>query len=460
MEWHTALLAAATNPSASDVKLFESAGARIRHLPTGPAYMLHGALCFNDEELATSIIELAHESTIHGSARPTRAKLSNVWFPGLPSKIDKWVRSCRTCQLEPARIARQAPPHGPMNLRPQPAAAWDTVSIDHVPLGTDPTGKVGVLHIQDHASRFSVFVPTFTLGAEEVVDALNDHTGVFGPINTIIHDSASCFLGNAFKSWCSTHNVKPSPTHPYTPHSNGQIERTHGPLRRALGLLSGQDRAHWTHIIKRAQYVLNTTVNRSIGISPWQYIFASNPPTLISVIPDIIERSLAMDAADSLRVVAHMHSLWSATINKLAYDATAEAVTLKAGDFVVLRVPQDSKQQPAWVGPYRIKGPEPERSGYYLVEQTDRTGRVANIVSTSVEHLRLYDNSRPGQSYTAPLRHGTHLPVSVSGDRGTGPRRQLSITWEDGSTSWEPIAGPSQNYTVTRHPLVRTYLSN
>ena len=420
-------------------------------------YVIQGAVCINSDDLIDTLIFRAHDAAIHGSASNTRARLSPVWFPNKSARVERWVKSCRTCQTEPFRLARKAPPHGPLNLRPKADAPWQLVHIDHVPIGEDPTGKAAILHIQDAASRFSVFVPVFGLAADEVTDALNSHIGLFGPIGHIIHDGATSFTGHAFEAWCKLNGTTHKPTHAYTSRANGLNERVHGPLRRALGLLSGHDRAHWAHVLHKAQWVINTNVNRSIGVSPHEYLFARLPPPIISVFRDIVERSLAIECADALRSVCNWHALWSAVVSKEVYDRSSTATVFNAGDMVLLRIPQTSKQQPAWVGPMRVHAVEPDREGYYLIEQS-HNGSVNNIVSVAVDHLRRYDDSRPGQVYTAPARHGTHAPSAIIGERGSGSSLHLHVQWEDGSSTYEPAAGAHKNHSLLRHPMARAYM--
>ena len=459
MDIHAKVLrtAAAANNTPTNVDIFVNAGASPKHLPTGMVYVIDGGVCINDNDLINELIDYTHDATVHGSARNTLARLSSVWFPNKASRVEKWVKSCKTCQMEPARIARKTPPHGPLNLRPRPEHCWEVVHIDHIPIGNDPTGKCAILHIQDAASRWSSFVPTFTMTAQETVDILTEHVGVWGPIKHIIHDGAQCFEGDVFDTWANLNHTTHKPTHAYTARANGLVERVHGPLRRALGLLSGHDRAHWVHVLRRAQWLINTNPHRILGCSPFEYMFARPPPQLLAVMPDIVERSLAMDCAEALRSVANWHSLWGACLSKADYDSAATAPTYKSGDFVIVRIPQDGKQQPAWTGPFRVHDMEPDREGYVLIEQ-ERDGKGYNIASVAVDHLRLYDNTRPGQTYVPPLRHGTHLPVAVLGERGSGHTLQLQVKWSDGDITYESVAGANKNHSVSRHAIVRAYM--
>ena len=287
----------------------------------------------------------------------------------------------------------------------------------------------------------------------------------YGPVKHLITDGHASFTGRDFNEWCRINSVTHHVTTRYNPRSNGMIERTHAALRRTLGILSGPDKAAWLPQLKRAQWCLNVAFNRSTSITPYQFMFARLPPTLTSVIPDVLARSNALDIADSMRVIANMHALWSAEASKRMYDASATATSLEVGESVLMRVfAPDSRQHPLWCGPYVVTAVEPDRADYYVIASHTADGAVAGTFTCPVDHLRRYDASRPDQPRDSPLKRGEHVPAAIIGDRRSGPKRQLHIKWhglpDDINTSWENVAGAHANRSLLRHPLVTAHLAS
>lgn len=102
--------------------------------------------------LQEKALEIAH------TGHPLEAKFKSilrrrVWWPGMSSDADKWVKSCAACAIngKPERPT-------PMQRSFSPKAAWETIALDF----NGPYlkfGNVSILVIIDLRSRYAIARP-------------------------------------------------------------------------------------------------------------------------------------------------------------------------------------------------------------------------------------------------------------------------------------------------------------
>lgn len=99
------------------------------------------------DTLRDKALTLAHKS--HPGITKTKSILrQRVWWPMLGKSVEKWVESCRTCQLN----GRKEPPT-PMERTKLPEAPWDFVAVNFCgPYSV--FGGIYVIVVLDYYSRF------------------------------------------------------------------------------------------------------------------------------------------------------------------------------------------------------------------------------------------------------------------------------------------------------------------
>ena len=149
-------------------------------------------------------------------------QLANAWFEDAPAALDKIIGSCKACKL-----------HAPTQPRPiistgtQATAPGQVVSLDL------KERKVGnykyILYGVDMFSSlvFAVFLKTKT--SKEVVDKVFTFFAASGSCipKKFYSDNGKEFCSEIFKEMCEMMGIEALTTAPYSPWSNGKVEKIH-----------------------------------------------------------------------------------------------------------------------------------------------------------------------------------------------------------------------------------------
>jgi transposase InsO family protein len=129
--------------------------------------------------------------------------------------IKKYVTGCLDCRYKRGQYGKQEGYLFPLH----------TWHIDHLgPFCKSHKGHSYMLIIiVDAFSKFVVARPTKTVGAQEVVDHLND---LFSTPKRIISDHGKAFQSSIFKAFITRHHVRHVLNAVASLRSNGQVERS------------------------------------------------------------------------------------------------------------------------------------------------------------------------------------------------------------------------------------------
>lgn len=176
------------------------------------------------------IIRRAHERG-HFSVAKTEAILRNDYcIPNVKPKIEKVVKNCVVCILAERK--------------------------------------------QGSADSKSVWLyATKTTNASEVINILKKQSCIFGNPRRIVSDRGAAFTSNDFSEYCTKENIEHVLITTGVPRAKGQTERLNRVLIPLLTKLADPDREKWYKYLETAQQCINTTVSRSIGMTPFQLLF-------------------------------------------------------------------------------------------------------------------------------------------------------------------------------------------
>ena len=142
-----------------------------------------------------------------------RAKLS-VWWPGLPSKLDKYIRNCPDCTRE----RRQ--PKEPLLPTPLPRYPWQKVATDLFQIG-----NTSYLILVDYFSRYPEVISLSTTTSASIIRAMKTTFARHGIPETVVSDNGPQYTSQEFKGFTKEYNFSHITSSPHFPQSNGQAER-------------------------------------------------------------------------------------------------------------------------------------------------------------------------------------------------------------------------------------------
>lgn len=333
-------------------------------------YIVRGGLLYKNVDseirlvvpktMQLQIIRRAHERGHFAVGKTETLVKNDYWIPGLRPKVEKIVQNCISCILAERRQGKQECFLKPIEKGSVPL---DTFHIDH--LGPLPSTKKSYVHIFAVIDAFSKFVWLYTTKsttAAEVIERLRKQSIVFGNPRRIISDRGSAFTSKEFEEYCRTEGIEHSLITTGIPRGNGQVERLNRTLIPLLTKLSAPKPHEWYKNVDVAQQCLNTTTQRSIGMTPFRLLFGIHPR--IRENPDIrelLERELITsfeNDREELRDQAKKSIERVQRENKKNYDAKRkEAFPYREGDLVAIRRTQHGpglKFAHKYLGPYEI----------------------------------------------------------------------------------------------------------
>ncbi|GKT32052.1 hypothetical protein ADUPG1_002184, partial [Aduncisulcus paluster] len=154
---------------------------------------------------------------------------------------------------------------------------FDTIAIDTVgPITPSKAGSRYLIVMVDCFTRWTEIVPTKRAKATDAADALiSGIFGRFGLPNRVRSDRGTQYVNDLLKDLYGKLGIKQHKVLAYHPQANGIVERTKQEVVRHMRVaaLRVKNNEEWEKLIPIAQYVINTTVNRMTGRSPYEALF-------------------------------------------------------------------------------------------------------------------------------------------------------------------------------------------
>ena len=140
----------------------------------------------------------------------------------------------------------------------------------------------------------------------------------------IVTDRVKTFMDGVLREYLALLDVHHLPTTPYTPRSNGQVERMHRPLAEILTKLSKGDRTRWDYYLPQA--VSNSRLGHATGFSAFYLCHGVEPrlpgDSLPSLPPDAYDLNDDIDRLNyTARELARLGQNRAAALKSLQVQA-------------------------------------------------------------------------------------------------------------------------------------------
>ena len=192
--------------------------------------------------LRLTAFEVAHGYLHLGKEKSILTTAKEFWWPTLNKDVQYWVKTCVDCQA--TKVFRHNRPK--IGLYPNNSDRFQFVHVDLMgPMSVVSENNKYILTVKDRGTGYLVTAPISDKRAETVKNAfIQSWCGPFGVPQVVVTDNgrefANAVLASAFKQLGVDHRFVP----PYTPQSNGYIERQHRSINIALRTLA--DKTTWS----------------------------------------------------------------------------------------------------------------------------------------------------------------------------------------------------------------------
>lgn len=373
-------------------------------------YSIRGGLLFKEVDgdtrlvvpkaMCSQIIKCAHERG-HFSVAKTEAIVKRDYhIPDLRAKIEKHIRNCINCILANKRQGKQEGFLCPIDKGEIPL---DTYHVDHLgPLATTKKSYRYILAVIDGFSKFTWLYATRSTSTSEVLNRLRRQAAIFGNPRRIISDRGTAFTSGDFTEYCKQEGIQHVLTTTGVPRANGQVERLNRTLISLLTKLAAPKPEEWHRYLDVAQQYFNTTIQRSIAMSPFYLLFGTHARLREDHnVRELLEQEWAssfQEKRDELRLQAKESIIKIQQENKRSFDKKRKAAGVyQEGDLVAIKRMQQapgSKLAAKYFGPYEIL--KKLRNHRYVVRKVGEHNGPQQT-SSSVDYMKPWLNYEDGE---------------------------------------------------------------
>ena len=418
---------------------------------------------------------IAHTSAAgHRGIKSTKSELKKIFFwDTLSEDVDTFVAQCIHC-LSTTRGVRVPRPFGPAVHGTRPN---ELIQFDYLEIGPSAIGSKYLLLVRDDFSSYSWLFPFHEATAENAAEAILEWSAAFNTPSMLMSDGGSHFQNETLRIIAQKLRAKHHITLPYTPWSNGAIERLCKEVLRVFRALTSELRLEfqeWPDLVQVVQSVLNNSPSpqrRDIApVTVFTGLPAKTPVTtfLRSSTQKIMsvqqaQHESALNLGKTKQLLDELHPVVANTLaaNRARARKSAERGELPRfakGDFVLVAREDffhGEKLALRWRGPRRIV--QDKNDFVYTVEDL-RNGTTADVHAC---RLKFYCDSSLNKIAILPhvLSSETGMPVArLMGLEDTENGIMVHVRWRGLPNTEDTLEPLQQVYDDVPQMLMRLLL--
>lgn len=321
--------------------------------------------------LRNKMLQLGHEGHL-GIVGTKRNLRTRVWWPGLDLDVERFVRTCHSCQ-----ISGKPPDRDPVRVTEMPNGPWEDVAIDL--LGPLPNGE-NILVVVDYYSRYyETRILTSTVSSK-IIRCLQEIFDTHGLPISLKSDNGRQFISGEFKDYLNSAGIEHYLVTPRWPEANGEVERQNRSIGKRIKIAYSEGRSYKEELRKFIVAYRNTP-HTVTGKTPAELLFGRKPRVKIPQIRDILDDSETRD-----RDTEYKHKMVETRNSKLTEKE------IRVGDLVLLKRDNCNKTDtPFYKEPHTVRD---VRGNMVVVESGD--GRIVRRNISFVKPYLLPDASVSG----------------------------------------------------------------
>ena len=330
-------------------------------------------LCIpTNSPLTTRLIREAHDqvSTAHPSATKTYHLLARRYYwKGMLATCKQYVRNCVACRRAHPRQLR---PAGEIRPLPIPERPMQHLCMDFKEFPRDKHGYDQILVIIDRLSKQAVSIPCHkNVDSRGLAQLFIQWIYRFGhtPVS-IVSDRGPQFVSSFWSAFCQIIGTKVKLSTAYHKETDGQTEIMNKYIDQRLRPFVNYYQDNWSELLPMIDRAQATLPHSSIGISPYQVLFGSEPRQSWDwEVPTPPHPRDKLNFTEAKALASRMHAAWVLAKTNLEkaqqrmqtqVNPHRRTVDWDVGDYVYLQTDNLANPRPSrklsdkWTGPFEV----------------------------------------------------------------------------------------------------------
>jgi hypothetical protein len=317
----------------------------------------------------SKVLAYGHSSPVggHFGYHKTLARIKhNFLWSGMRGMVKDYLKECDVCQ----RFKNDSmKPSGLLQPLPIPTRIWTDISMDFIEGLPSSNGYSVIMVVVDRLTKYAHFVALkHPFSAATVAKAfITNVVRLHGIPTSIVSDRDKVFLSSFWQALFQLQGTQLCMSSSYHPQSDGQTEVMNRTLEQYLRCFTGDQPRKWVEWLSWAEYSYNTATHSSTKLTPFEAVYGTPPPTLLTYVPGT-SRIQAVDEClrDRDAILKDLrHNLQLAQNRmKCQADQHRRDISFNVGDYVYLKLQPyrqtsvalrlSQKLSPRFFGPYQI----------------------------------------------------------------------------------------------------------
>ena len=221
------------------------------------------------------VIRRAHTEVGHQGVKKTIDRLQECYkWPGQGRDVYNHIRKCGRCQINQKRPIHPPPTDMPVAQYPGHIIGMDFIG----PMHRSNEGNLYCLTIMDHATGWVEVQPLPSKEAKHVLRYLHlNYFPRYGVPEICIHDNGRELKNNSVDPYLRSLGCEVRTTTPYSPSTNGKLERQHRTLKNTLRKLANTALGSWEACLGPALWAHRLSRSSVTGYSPFFLQYGRHP---------------------------------------------------------------------------------------------------------------------------------------------------------------------------------------